>query len=103
MSPSRVDMIDQDRCRTAGIPAEGRSDALPEGRPNFTTIKRWILEAAADSNMVMSVRSAKKMAGDYLDRNDPDTYNRLGYSDPVGEGVARRWMDFKHNSEAGAA
>jgi len=76
---------------------------MPENVPNFTTIKGWILEAAAESNMVMSVRRAKKMAGDYLDRNDPDAYNRLGYADPVGEGVARRWIEFKHNLESVAS
>lgn len=76
---------------------------MPENIPNFTTIKRWILESAAEENMVMSVRRAKKMAGDYLSRNDPDAYSRLTYSDPVGEGVARRWTEFKHNLEAVAA
>ncbi|QOD04884.1 hypothetical protein [Pseudarthrobacter sp. BIM B-2242] len=69
---------------------------MPENAPNFTTVKRWILEAAAESGTVMSVRRAKKMAGDYLDRNDPEAYKRLIYSDPVGEGVARRWVEFKH-------
>lgn len=73
---------------------------MPASTPNFTTIKGWILEAAAEVNVVMSVRRAKKMAGAYLDRSDPETYNRLAYSDPVGEGVARRWMDFKHNTES---
>jgi hypothetical protein len=72
---------------------------MPETTPNFTTIKRWILEAAADCNMVVSTRRAKKLAGDYLTQNDPEAYNCLVYSDPVGEGVARRWMDFKHNME----
>ncbi|WP_160664106.1 hypothetical protein [Pseudarthrobacter sp. ATCC 49987] len=71
---------------------------MPEIGPNFTTVKGWILEAAADANVVMSVRRAKKTAGDYLDRNDPESYLRITHSDPVGEGVARRWMDFKHNS-----
>lgn len=71
---------------------------VPENTPNFTTIKRWILESAIESNIVMSTRRAKKMAGDYLARNDPDSYNRLAYHDPVGEGVVRRWMEFKHNS-----
>jgi hypothetical protein len=70
---------------------------MSEIAPNFTTVKGWILEAAAESNMVMSVRRAKKLAGDYLARNDPDAYKRFTYSDPVGEGVARRWMDFQHN------
>jgi hypothetical protein len=70
---------------------------MPDGSPNFTTVKGWILDAAAESNMVMSVRRAKKMAGDYLNRTDPDAYLRITHSDPVGEGVARRWMDFKHN------
>jgi hypothetical protein len=76
---------------------------VPGIGPNFVTVKGWILDAAAEANMVMSVRRAKKMAGDYLNRSDPDTYNRLVYADPVGEGVARRWMDFKHNLETGAA
>ncbi|GAA4047631.1 hypothetical protein GCM10023063_38740 [Arthrobacter methylotrophus] len=76
---------------------------MPENIPTFTTIKSWILEAAAESNIVMSTRRAKKMAGDYLTRNDPDSYSRLAYSDPVGESVARRWMEFKHNPESVAA
>lgn len=72
---------------------------MPENIPNFTTIKGWILEAAAESHVVMSVRRAKGLAGDYLTKNDPDAYKRFTYGDPVGEGVARRWMDFKHNLE----
>jgi hypothetical protein len=76
---------------------------MPENSPNFTTIKRWILDAAAESNMVMSVRRAKKIAGDYLDGQDPANYKRLAYHDPVGEGVARRWAEFKHNTESSAA
>lgn len=70
---------------------------MSENNPNFTTVKRWILEAAAESSLVMSVRRAKALAGEYLARNDPDAYKRFTYGDPVGEGVARRWMDFKHN------
>ena len=72
---------------------------MPETIPNFTTVKGWILEAAAESNLIMSVRRAKGLAGEYLTRNDPDAYKRFTYGDPVGEGVARRWMDFKHNEE----
>jgi HKD family nuclease len=68
-----------------------------ESAPGFVTVKGWILGAAAESNMVMSVRRAKKLAGDYLTRTDPEAYLRITHSDPVGEGVARRWMDFKHN------
>lgn len=75
---------------------------MPEISPNFTTVKGWILEAAAEANIVISTRRAKKMAGDYIDRNDPSTYNRLVYNDPVGEGVARRWMEFKHTLEPAA-
>ena len=70
--------------------------------PNFTTVKGWILEAAAESGLAMSVRRAKGLAGEYLTRNDPDAYKRFTYGDPVGEGVARRWMDFHHNLEAAA-
>jgi hypothetical protein len=73
---------------------------MPEKNPNFTTVKRWILESAAECNVVMSVRRAKKMAGDYLAKNDPDAYKRFTYGDPVGEGVASRWMDFNHNLAA---
>jgi hypothetical protein len=76
---------------------------MPEKNPNFTTVKRWVLESAAESNMVMSVRRAKGLAGDYLAGNDPDAYKRFTYSDPVGEGVARRWMDFNHNLETVSA
>jgi hypothetical protein len=93
----------KDRCQTASPQAENRDSDVPENSPNFTTIKRWILEAAAESNMVMSVRRAKKMAGDYLDTKDPANYNRLAYHDPVGEGVARRWAEFKHNMQSSAA
>lgn len=75
---------------------------MPETIPNFTTVKGWILEAAAESNLIMSVRRAKGLAGEYLTRNDPDAYKRFTYGDPVGEGVARRWMDFKHNEELAA-
>jgi hypothetical protein len=102
MRPPRA-KPDQDRCRTASIQAEKGCEAMPENSPNFTTIKRWILEAAADSNMVMSTRRAKKMAGDYLDSQDPANYKRLAYNDPVGEGVARRWDEFKHNMAAVSA
>lgn len=73
---------------------------MSENIPNFTTVKGWILEAAAESNLVMSVRRAKGLAGEYLAKNDPDAYKRFTYGDPVGEGVARRWMDFKHNMTA---
>lgn len=73
---------------------------MSESIPNFTTVKGWILEAAAESNVVMSTRRAKKLAGDYLTKNDPDAYIRIAYKDPVGEAVARRWMEFKHNLEA---
>jgi hypothetical protein len=76
---------------------------VPENSPNFTTIKRWILESAAESNTVMSVRRAKGLAGDYLAQNDPESYRRQVYADPVGEGVARRWMDFNHNLETVSA
>lgn len=97
MSPPRPPL--KDRCLTASIPAEKEPEAMPEIGPNFTTVKGWILEAAAESNIVMSTRRAKKMAGDYIDRNDPDAYMRITHRDPVGEGVARRWMEFKHNME----
>lgn len=70
---------------------------MPAVLPNFTTLKGWILEAAAESNVKMSVRQAKKVAGDYLTQNDPDLYKRITHLDPVGEGVASRWMDFSHN------
>lgn len=76
---------------------------MQENSPNFTTVKGWILEAAAESSVSMSVRRAKGMAGEYLAKNDPDNYKRFTYGDPVGEGVARRWMDFSHNMEAVAA
>ena len=76
---------------------------MPENIPNFTTVKGWILEAAAESHLTMSVRRAKELAGEYLAKNDPDAYKRFTYGDPVGEGVARRWMDFKHNFEGLAA
>lgn len=66
--------------------------------PSFTTIKKWILEAARDSNTKMSVRHAKKLAGDYLTQNDPDYYKRITHADPVGEGVAKRWTDFRHQA-----
>ncbi|MDI3194801.1 hypothetical protein QK290_10630 [Pseudarthrobacter sp. AL07] len=71
---------------------------MPENPPSFVQIKGWILAAAAEAGTVMSVRRAKKLAGDYLAKNDPESYRRLTYADPVGEGVARRWMDFKHNA-----
>jgi hypothetical protein len=92
----------QVRCLTASIPAEKEPSAVPESSPNFVTVKGWILDAATESNMVMSVRRAKKLAGDYLARTDPDDYLRITHSDPVGEGVARRWMDFKHNTAVNA-
>jgi fructose 1,6-bisphosphatase len=73
---------------------------MPENQPSFVLIKGWILAAAAETGTVMSVRRAKKLAGDYLAKNDPEAYRRQAYADPVGEGVARRWMDFKHNLAA---
>jgi hypothetical protein len=73
---------------------------MPENQPSFVLIKGWILAAAAEAGTVMSVRRAKGLAGDYLARNDPDAYKRFTYGDPVGEGVARRWMDFNHNLAA---
>lgn len=71
---------------------------MPAALPNFTTLKGWILEAAAESNTKMSVRAAKKLAGDYLIQNDPDLHKRITHADPVGEGVASRWVDFNHNT-----
>lgn len=70
---------------------------MPTAPPSFTIIKKWILEAARESNMKMSVRHAKKLAGDYLTQNDPDYYKRITHADPVGEGVARRWTEFHHH------
>ena len=71
---------------------------MPTALPGFTTIKKWILEAAGESDTKMSVRHAKKLAGDYLTQNDPDYYKRITHADPVGEGIARRWTDFRHHA-----
>lgn len=69
---------------------------MPENPPNFILIKGWILAAAADIGIGMSNTRAKKIAGDYLSQNDPESDRRLTYKDPVGEGVARRWREFQH-------
>jgi hypothetical protein len=76
---------------------------MPENKPGFIQVKDWIIEAAAEQGVRMSVRRAKGLAGDYLTKDSPDDYFRLTYSDPIGEGVARRWAEFAHNLERTAA
>lgn len=71
---------------------------MPENRnPSFIQVKKWVLEAAHEQRIRMSVRDAKRLAGDYLTKDlGHDYYKRTTYSDPVGEGVARRWYQFAH-------
>ena len=76
---------------------------MPEIKPSFVTVKKWIKEAAVELGSRMSERQAKSLAGDFLNAGSDDDYKRIVYSDPVGEGVAKRWANFKHNLEGAAA
>lgn len=76
---------------------------MPENIPSFVTVKGWIIEAAQESNVFMSVRKAKSLAGEFLAKSDPDEYKRITHGDPVGEGVARRWAEFKTNYDTAVA
>lgn len=63
----------------------------------FTGAKKQLLIWAGEMGERLSVRHAKSIAGQVFDAADADDYKRIIHGDPVGEGVARRWMDFKHN------
>lgn len=67
--------------------------------PSFITVKKWILEAAAEHGAPMSTRRAKSLAAAWLAQPDPLDYLRLTYADPVGESIVRRWMDYTHHME----
>ena len=64
---------------------------------SFTEIKKELQAWAVAAGERMSVRDAKGIAGQIVNATDADDYKRIIHGDPVGEGVARRWMDFKHN------
>ena len=70
--------------------------------PNFITVKKWIIEAAAEHGVHMPVRRAKSLAAAWLSMPDPLEYLRITYSDPVGESVARRWAEFVHHMDVEA-
>lgn len=70
--------------------------------PTFITVKKWIIEAAAEFGAPMSTRRAKSLAAAWLSMPDPLEYLRITYHDPVGESVARRWAAFAHHMEAEA-
>ena len=57
--------------------------------PTFITVKKWIIEAAAEHGVHMPTRRAKSLAAAWLSMPDPLEYLRITYSDPVGESVAR--------------
>lgn len=63
----------------------------------FVGAKNWLISQAAEADQKLSVRKAKELAGKAMETVNPDDYKRILYSDPVGEGIARRWMDFNHN------
>ncbi|WP_336715398.1 hypothetical protein [Arthrobacter sp. USHLN218] len=68
----------------------------------FVGAKTWLLAQAEEAGQKLSVRKAKDLAGRAMDCINPDEYKRILYSDPVGEGIAKRWMDFNHNEQAAA-
>lgn len=68
----------------------------------FTGAKKQLLTWAKEMGERLSVRDAKSIAGAVVNAADADDYKRIIHGDPVGEGVARRWMDFKHNMAATA-
>ena len=66
---------------------------MPENTPNFIQVKTWIIEAAPEYGLRMTVRRAKKLAGDYLASLDPELdEGRTDYADPTGMEACRRWM-----------
>lgn len=63
----------------------------------FVAAKEQLRAWAKDAGERLSVRDAKHIAGLIVSATDSDDYRRLCYSDPVGEGIAARWFNFKHN------
>lgn len=63
----------------------------------FIGAKQYFLTEAAMQGTKMSVRTAKGLAGEVMDCISVDDYKRIIYSDPVGEGIAKRWQEFNHN------
>ena len=72
---------------------------MPKNSRNFVQVKAWILEAAPDYDLHMSVRRAKALAGEYLASLDPELDDgRTDYSDPTGNEAVKRWMQSWINS-----
>lgn len=63
----------------------------------FVGIKAELLAWAKAAGERLSVRDAKGIAGQVVNAKDVDDYKRITHEDPVGEGIARRWIEFKHN------
>lgn len=63
----------------------------------FVGAKQFFLTEAAMQGAKMSVRAAKGLAGQVMECSSADEYKRITYADPIGEGVAKRWLDFNHN------
>lgn len=63
----------------------------------FVGAKQFFLTEAAMQGTKMSVRTAKGLAGQVMDCASADDYKRIIYSDPIGEGIAKRWQEFNHN------
>lgn len=63
----------------------------------FVGAKQFFLTEAAMQGTKMSVRTAKGLAGQVMDCATADDYKRIIYSDPIGEGIAKRWQEFNHN------
>lgn len=65
----------------------------------FVGAKQYFLTEAAMQGTRMSVRTAKGLAGEVMSCASADDYKRITYSDPVGEGIAKRWLEFRCNDE----
>ena len=63
----------------------------------FVGAKQYFLTEAAMQGTKMSVRTAKGLAGQVMECASADEYKRIVYSDPIGEGIAKRWQEFNHN------
>jgi len=67
---------------------------MPEIRPNFIQIKKWIIEAAPEYGVKMTGNRAKALAGRYLAEQDPELDDgHTEYADPTGTEAVRRWMN----------